>query len=492
LQLALPRPHVDIASTPLDELERIEDQLCALLGAASRAIRMLAGADAGTAGLEATVGEFMRTVATVQAELRLQHKRLVERGVPVQMVAGYQSDVAGVERDLVVWTDAADLLAKALDSGLRISSPGQMEFPREVTIYIDEFITRLRRGQVTESKDIAIETVNLLRHVISSSRWDDVAQLAALVKAVGRRLLKALPRELLIVNVLCRLLRIVAEESEAVEFVEDEWTSRRPRDARGADTPGMGVGAGARTEQPAGVERMTVQGFKKNILNEVNVYISELDNIEDDIAKNALEYIHSNEIVLTCGRSRTVAKFLLKAAAKRRFHVIVTECAPTYEGHEQARALAGNANIDVVVIPDSAVFAIMSRVNKVILGTRAVMANGGLIAASGTHVIAAAAHHHSTQVVVCAGPYKHSPWFPFNDDRFNTLVSPDPVLPYRDGRLVNSVDVISPRYDYVPPELVDIFVDSMGGHLPSYLYRLLQENYGDAKDLAWNIYDPVA
>ncbi|KAJ2815594.1 GCD complex subunit gcd7, partial [Coemansia erecta] len=341
-----------------------------------------------------------------------------------------------------------------------------MEFPREVTIYIDEFITRLRRGQVTESKDIAIETVNLLRHVISSSRWDDVAQLAALVKAVGRRLLKALPRELLIVNVLCRLLRIVAEESEAVEFVEDEWTSRRPRDARGADTPGMGVGAGARTEQPAGVERMTVQGFKKNILNEVNVYISELDNIEDDIAKNALEYIHSNEIVLTCGRSRTVAKFLLKAAAKRRFHVIVTECAPTYEGHEQARALAGNANIDVVVIPDSAVFAIMSRVNKVILGTRAVMANGGLIAASGTHVIAAAAHHHSTQVVVCAGPYKHSPWFPFNDDRFNTLVSPDPVLPYRDGRLVNSVDVISPRYDYVPPELVDIFVDSMGGHLP--------------------------
>ncbi|KAJ2193489.1 GCD complex subunit gcd7 [Coemansia sp. RSA 353] len=117
------------------------------------------------------------------------------------------------------------------------------------------------------------------------------------------------------------------------------------------------------------------------------------------------------------------------------------------------------------------------------------MANGGLIAVSGTHMVAAAAHHHSTQVVVCAGPYKHSPWFPFNDDRFNALVSPDAVLPYREGDLVNNVDVISPRYDYVPPELVDIFVDSMGGHLPSYLYRLLQENYGDAKDLAWNIYD---
>ncbi|KAJ2656403.1 GCD complex subunit gcd7 [Coemansia sp. RSA 1199] len=383
--------------------------------------------------------------------------------------------------------------------------PLAFPFSREITIYLDDFITRMRRGQVTESKNIAIETVNLMRHVISISRWDNVEQLTLLIKAVGRKLLKALPRELLIVNVLCRLLRIVAEESESVEFVEDSWSARRTRDShsaspRGAETPSMGVGASGApgalmrtlTEQVSGrldVETMTLLGFKKNILNEINVYISELDNIEDDIAKNALEYIHSNEIILTCGRSLTVEKFLLKAAGKRKFHVIVTECAPTYEGHEQAKALASSPNIDVVVIPDSAVFAIMSRVNKVILGTRAVMANGGLIAVSGTHMVAAAAHHHSTQVVVCAGPYKHSPWFPFNDDRFNALVSPDAVLPYREGDLVNNVDVISPRYDYVPPELVDIFVDSMGGHLPSYLYRLLQENYGDAKDLAWNIYD---
>ncbi|KAJ1778437.1 GCD complex subunit gcd7 [Coemansia sp. RSA 2523] len=375
-------------------------------------------------------------------------------------------------------------------------------FSRELTMYLDDFTTRMRRGQVTESKNIAIETVNLMRHVISISRWDNVEQLTMLIKAVGRKLIKALPRELLIVNVLCRLLRIVAEESESVEFVEDSWSARRTRESaspRGAETPAMGVGTGAPgalmrtlTEQVSGrldVETMTLLGFKKNILNEINVYISELDNIEDDIAKNALEYIHSNEIILTCGRSLTVEKFLLKAAGKRKFHVIVTECAPTYEGHEQAKALASSPNIEVVVIPDSAVFAIMSRVNKVILGTRAVMANGGLIAVSGTHMVAAAAHHHSTQVVVCAGPYKHSPWFPFNDDRFNALVSPDAVLPYREGDLVNNVDVISPRYDYVPPELVDIFVDSMGGHLPSYLYRLLQENYGDAKDLAWNIYD---
>ncbi|KAJ1933552.1 GCD complex subunit gcd7, partial [Kickxella alabastrina] len=181
-------------------------------------------------------------------------------------------------------------------------------------------------------------------------------------------------------------------------------------------------------------------------------------------------------------------EFLLAAARKRKFHVIVTECAPAYDGHEQAKALE-SPNIEVVVIPDAAVFAIMARVNKVILGTHAVLANGGLVAVSGAHMVAAAARHHSAQVVVCAGLYKHAPAFPFDDDRFNTLVSPDAVLPYGDGDLVDAVDAVSPCYDYVPPDLVDILVDSEGGHLTSYLYHLLQENYSSAKDLAWILDD---
>ncbi|KAJ2329022.1 GCD complex subunit gcd7, partial [Coemansia sp. RSA 2702] len=238
--------------------------------------------------------------------------------------------------------------------------PQAYPFSREITKYIDNFVTRLRRGQVVESKDIAIETASLMRHVISDTSLESVDMLVDLIKAVGRRLVEALPRELLIVNAFCWLLHVVREESESVEFVEDAWASGKPQPpsaaspARGAETPGMGVAqAGALrtlTEQLASrldVETMTLMGFKKNILNEINEYILELENIEDAIAKNALEYIHSNEIVLTCGRSLTVAKFLLKAAAKRKFHVIVTECAPTYAGHEQARALAASPNIDV-------------------------------------------------------------------------------------------------------------------------------------------------
>ncbi len=52
------------------------------------------------------------------------------------------------------------------------------------------------------------------------------------------------------------------------------------------------------------------------------------------------------------------------AARKRKFEVIVTESAPSYQGQELATKLAQD-NIQTTVITDSAVFAIMSRVNTV-------------------------------------------------------------------------------------------------------------------------------
>ena len=39
------------------------------------------------------------------------------------------------------------------------------------------------------------------------------------------------------------------------------------------------------------------------------------------------------------------------------------------------------------------------------------------------------------------------------------------------------MEVASPEFDYVPPELVSLFVTNQGGHQPSYIYRLLTEFY---------------
>ncbi|CAG8722275.1 4902_t:CDS:2, partial [Ambispora leptoticha] len=185
---------------------------------------------------------------------------------------------------------------------------------------------------------------------------------------------------------------------------------------------------------------------------------------------------NNSEIIMTIGKSKTVETFLKTAAKKLKFQVVVAETSPTYSGHEMALSLS-QAGIDTTVITDSAIFAVMSRVNKVILGIHAVLANGGLIAVSGTQMVASAAKHHSTPVVVCTGLYKLSPLYPYDVDSFNDLVAPDSVLNFDQGELVDNITLLNPYYDYVTPEHVDLFITNTGGHPPSYLYRLINENY---------------
>lgn len=76
-------------------------------------------------------------------------------------------------------------------------------------------------------------------------------------------------------------------------------------------------------------------------------------------------------MILTIGLSHTVLHFLMAAAAKKRvFDVIVTENAPSYDGHQFVKSLS-KAGITTTLISDAAVYAIMSRVNKLVIGAHA-------------------------------------------------------------------------------------------------------------------------
>ena len=107
---------------------------------------------------------------------------------------------------------------------------------------------------------------------------------------------------------------------------------------------------------------------------------------------------------------------------------MVTETTPSFLGHDTARELA-EAGISVTLISDASVFALMSRVNKVIIGVHSVMANGGVIGYSGAAGICMAAHAHSVPVLVISGIYKLSPLYPFDHGAFNETLSPNSILP---------------------------------------------------------------
>ncbi|KAJ9514734.1 hypothetical protein QJQ45_028387 [Haematococcus lacustris] len=214
------------------------------------------------------------------------------------------------------------------------------------------------------------------------------------------------------------------------------------------------------------------------------------------VVMQGVEHLHTNEVILTLGMSQTTYAFLREAARKREFQVVVAEGAPSYDGHLMARRLA-DAGMQTTVIADSAVFAMMARANKVLVGAHAVLANGGVIAPCGIHMVALAARQHSIPFVVLVGLHKLSPLFPHDPDlSFNEFRSPAEVVDldvvaeafqhhtaasHHQGvggdPLAGTVHVPNPAFDYIPPHLISLFITDTGGYTPSYVYRLLTEYY---------------
>jgi translation initiation factor eIF-2B subunit beta len=233
-------------------------------------------------------------------------------------------------------------------------------------------------------------------------------------------------------------------------------------------------------ERLEGLNRGQHLDLKGEVMEGIRELQDELETSDKQIAEVALEHIHANEIILTHTASTTVQKFLMFAARKRTFTVVHAETYPHDHTATHGILLTGkkreanpddddndvwkpltDVGVQVYVIPDSHVFAIMSRVNKVILATHTVLANGGLVAAAGAHMIAKAAKEHQTPVVVLSGVYKLSPVYPFDIDELIEHGDAGSVVPYDDGDFVDKVDVENPLYDYVPADLVDLYITNL-------------------------------
>jgi translation initiation factor eIF-2B subunit beta len=305
---------------------------------------------------------------------------------------------------------------------------------------------------------------------------------------IGQQLIFAAPLELCIGNVMRRVLFIIREEynefKEQAVTEEDLSTSAAPPMIRRGGSvllvPNLSDSLYVDVSEPDDGFSQP-HNIKQAVLESIRGYIDDLQDIHTPISQQALEHIHEHEVVLTFGRSKTVTEFLKAASRKRHFSVIVARTAPSMTGRDTALALS-KEGIDTTLISDAAVFALMPRVNKVIIGVRAVLANGGLLAQSGAYLIAMAAKAHHVPLVVLSGLYKFTPLYPSEDqDTFNNLNAPGEVLPFsesdRIGPAGGDTVVQNPAFDYVPPELVSLFISNQGPTMPSYIYRVLGEIY---------------
>eukprot|EP00658_Telonema_sp_P-2_P024698 TRINITY_DN19932_c0_g1_i3.p1 TRINITY_DN19932_c0_g1~~TRINITY_DN19932_c0_g1_i3.p1 ORF type:complete len:364 (+),score=70.89 TRINITY_DN19932_c0_g1_i3:240-1331(+) len=344
----------------------------------------------------------------------------------------------------------------------------------------DEFIEKLKRRQIVGSHETAQMVVKMLRDTAQQRKWGTAGELMALLKEFIKPVISAGTAESLVIgNVIRHVLWIIRDEyqeaekgSRGEESNEQRTMGERTRSLHSILTaPSPSVEASGDNFS----KRLDVKG---PIMESIGVYMNEIEDIHEKIGDQALEHLHANEIVLTIGYSNTVMNFLSRAAGERQgLEVFVCEAAPHYQGHRLAVELA-KTGCKATVVTDAAVFALMSRVNKVILGAHAVMANGGVFATAGSRAVAQAAKHHSVPVVVCTGMFKLSPLYPSNLDHLIRLECPANILPFSaETTHLGNVHAHSPAFDYIPPELTTLYITNEGGHSPWYIYRLLGDFY---------------
>ena len=284
---------------------------------------------------------------------------------------------------------------------------------------------------------------------------------------------------------------VAAQESQLQQLQEEEAAEKGEAASSGAGEGEYPPGASPPAEERQGARRKKAGAWKgkHSVIEAINELIDELDDVMHNIADLAIEHVYSQEILLTVGSSDAVLAFVQGAAKKRDFQVVVAENAPSYRGRAFARELA-DQGLSTTLIPDSAVFAMMGRVNKVVIGAHAMLADGGVMAPAGTHMAALAAQRHAVPFVVVIGLHKLTPLFPYDPEvTMNDYRSPQEVVDadvvgesYQGNGAEGGSDlplrVANPTYDYIPPDLVSLLItDHHGGHNPSYVYRLLAEFY---------------
>lgn len=357
----------------------------------------------------------------------------------------------------------------------------------DINVTVEHFIARLKRRQIDGPYAMALETLQLLKRFISQARWSHVSELIEQIRQLANRLEKAQPTAFACGNVIRRILAVVRDEEE------EETHGSLPQAASSGIAEPMISSMFNLLQKPEDNQQNQQQqkqqkqrnsktrtDFRQVAIQGIKDLIDEITNIDDGIQQIAIDLIHDHEILLTpTPESKTVLKFLLKTRERsnRKFTVLVTEGFPnnTPKAHEFAKKLAQH-NIETIVIPDSAVFALMSRVGKVIIGTKAVFINGGSISStSGVSAVCECAHEFKTPVFAVAGLYKFSPLYPFDVEKFVEFGGSQKVLPHMDPE--HRLDTINSITDYVPPENIDIYITNVGGFAPSFIYRIAWDNY---------------
>lgn len=208
-----------------------------------------------------------------------------------------------------------------------------------------------------------------------------------------------------------------------------------------------------------------ISALRSEVIDGIEEIKDEIGQVDEQIAAAADIQIHPQDYVLVHEPSKTVIKFLLKAALKRKFTVFVGGDAP-HRGIEEDRLASFRqkltaTGVTVVNVKGTSMTAYMARINKVILSARAVIANGGVVVDAGAGSAARIAKSLGIPVIVLTGVYRISPENPPEGEALIEWGGASPYVKFADGDMVSGVNVRTALTEFVPPQLVDTYITNV-------------------------------
>ncbi|KAH7148479.1 hypothetical protein EDB81DRAFT_464011 [Dactylonectria macrodidyma] len=423
---------------------------------------------------------------------------------------------------------------------------------------VESLISFLKRRQIKGSEPCAVATAHILLQVVARSKWHDVDGLIDNVSRIGRRLVEAQPKELVIANIVRRVLGLIRDEAaedrndgasgtpseaqmtptDTVPPLDSRWPTStpthtkqesvsdqvslspkplqtrptglssyssvnvpktlfhllsvsNPNDAEAVLHGSIFGNSGASTPSWRG-HSAQIHSLRSEVIDGIEEIKDEISQVDDQIAALAEVQIHPGDYVLIHQPSPTVERFILRAALKRRFTVLIATEPPRKQTseiqHASFRKKLTSAGITVINIMNGGLMAYMSRVDKVIIDARAVVANGGVVADAGAAAVARAAKEQGNAVIVLGGVYKLSPENPFNEESLIEWGDSSSFVSFEDGAMVSGVEIRTAITEMIPPELIDTYITNLGTHSSDHLSSLIADHYKQ-EDVDFHLWD---
>ncbi len=294
---------------------------------------------------------------------------------------------------------------------------------------VANIISDIKRLRIQGARAVAQAGIRVMEAVIKTTKAKDGRTLVKRAERIGSELVRARPTEPALRNAIARIITKMEEVKE----------------------------------QPVDVVRkvglIAAEDYRKMLIES-----------QQAIADIGAGIIEDGDTILTHCHSSAVVAILKRAVEQgKQFTVIVTETRPKYQGLITARELL-KAKIKVIYCTDSAVGWFMKKVDKVLVGCDAILADGSIVNKIGTLPVAIIAERFGVPVYVAGGAYKFDPQTvlgiaePIEQREAKEIIDP---------KKLRGAKIVNPAFDITPAELIKALITEKGIARPELIREMM-------------------